>query len=201
MARPVKVGLDYFPFDVQDKTDIKLLEAEFGLQFIAVYVKLLQHIYGGNGYYMLYDRDVQLLFSKEVGLDPKQVAIFTKACIRRRIFDRKMYDKYSILTSEEIQLTYLEAKKRGNAKILDAFSLIKVTQNPINVTETQVNVAETQVNVAESTQRKEKKNKINLYNNNNKNKFINYDQPVYTSEEIQAAIKRKKDRQRKEQSQ
>jgi hypothetical protein len=45
MARPKKIGLEYFPLDCQMDDKVEMLEAEHGLEGFAVYVKLLQAIY------------------------------------------------------------------------------------------------------------------------------------------------------------
>lgn len=44
MARPQKVGLDYFELDCHMDEKIELIEAEFGLKGFAVIVKLYQSI-------------------------------------------------------------------------------------------------------------------------------------------------------------
>jgi hypothetical protein len=198
MARPIKVGLDYFPFDVCDDLALQLIEAEFGLKAYAIYVKLLQRVYGGCGYYMMCDKDVLLLFSKQVGESDSCVYEIIKALMRRGIFNKGMYDKYKILTSERIQLTYIEAK-RGNAeKINAAFSLIKVTQTEVFATKTPVNATKTPVNAETIPQRKEKESKGKYYTTptQKKNKFINYEQPEYSKEEIAEVLKRKKEARR-----
>ena len=45
MARPSKIGLDYFPLDVTVEDSIELLEAECGLSGFAILIKLWQKIY------------------------------------------------------------------------------------------------------------------------------------------------------------
>ena len=55
MARPIKLGLDYFPHDTHsnDDTALALIEAEFGIAGYAVYFKLLEFIYS-QGYAALW---------------------------------------------------------------------------------------------------------------------------------------------------
>lgn len=45
MARPKKIGLEYFPLDCQMDDKVEILEAVHGLEGFAVYVKFLQAIY------------------------------------------------------------------------------------------------------------------------------------------------------------
>ena len=60
----MKDGIPYFPLDCELDSKFELIEAEFGLQGFAVVVKLLQRIYGGEGYYCEWTEDVALLFGK-----------------------------------------------------------------------------------------------------------------------------------------
>ncbi len=64
MARPLKIGLDYFPLDVSFDDNIELLEAEEGLEGFAILIKLWQKIYS-NGYYIEWNDDCLLLFCKK----------------------------------------------------------------------------------------------------------------------------------------
>ncbi len=264
MARPIKEGLDYFPYDVRDGLQLQLIEAEYGLKGYAIYVKLLQRVYS-NGYYMVFDKDVLLLFSRDVGEGCRYVSEIIKSLLRRGIFDVGMYNRHGILTSERIQQDYLAAtSKRANAKIKDAYSLIKCTLNEVSAAETVVSDTEMSVSVAEISQRENKSkvyyslsaaptlgevkqycnernspvNPVRFYEYNNAlgwtvkgqpvkdwkallrnweplerktaaptptqtpntrtTKFVNYNQPTYTDEEIDEAIKRKKEKARKD---
>ena len=60
MARPLKEGLQYFPFDVDFFSDpkIRALKGRFGNDGIMLYIYLLTQIYGSHGYYMVWDEDV-----------------------------------------------------------------------------------------------------------------------------------------------
>ena len=48
-GRQNKVGLDYFELDCHMDEKVRLVQAEYGLKGFAVFVKLLQEIYGGYG--------------------------------------------------------------------------------------------------------------------------------------------------------
>ena len=56
MARPNKMGLDYFPFDVDFFNDEKIvaISGEFGIKGEIVVIKLLCAIYR-NGYFILWN--------------------------------------------------------------------------------------------------------------------------------------------------
>ena len=165
MARPRKVGLDYFPFECQSDERIRLIQAEYGLKGFAIVVKLLQKIYGEYGYYCEWDEERSLLFASENGSssdDRNLIEQVLMACIRRFIFSKDMYDKYRILTSSEIQENYLlGASRREYVELKKEYLLIKGTQKYKNVYINSINVYGNSINVYGSTQSKVKESKVN----------------------------------------
>lgn len=111
-GRNKKVGLDWFALDVAMDTKVELLEAEFGLKGFAVFVKLLQRIYGENGYYCEWDEEVELLFSRRINEGRSFVSEVVRTAIRRGIFDEDKFKNYGILTSRGIQERFLNAVER-----------------------------------------------------------------------------------------
>lgn len=108
----MKNGLDYFPFDTALNTQFELIEAQFGLTGFSIVVKLLQRIYGQEGYYCEVNEEVILLLSKQMGKKASIISEVIKAAVKRDIFDRERYEKYRVLTSEDIQRKYFEATRR-----------------------------------------------------------------------------------------
>lgn len=134
MARPPKVGLDYFSFDVYSDDKIKLIEAEFGLIGFAVVVKLWQKIYAGRGYYCEFDEEVALLFAEETRLGGNAVSEIVRAAIKRGIFDKTLYDKYKVLTSHGIQKRYMEGtERRVRVDVEKEYLLLSEPEIPENV--------------------------------------------------------------------
>lgn len=121
----MKSGIDYFPLDVALDEKFELIEAEFGLTGFGVVVKLLQKIYGGQGYYVEWTNEVALLFAKRVGLGGSVVSEIVEASVKRGIFDKTLYDKYHILTSKGIQKRYFEAVgRRKSVEVEGAYLLV-----------------------------------------------------------------------------
>lgn len=161
MARPIKEGLDYFPLNVVLNSKFEIIEARFGIKGFAVIVKLFQHIYGTKGYYCEWDEDVLFVFAKRIGVGANSVSEILDTSLKKGIFNKDMYEKYSILTSEGIQQRYVEAKRGGYERICKKYLLISVPKTEENSSETGVNATKTEVNVTASTQRKENKTKEN----------------------------------------
>ncbi len=120
MARTNKVGLDYFPFDVDFFEDdkIQLIEAEFGPKGVVAAIKLLCKIYK-SGYYYKWGDDECLLFTKNAGASfvPEFINELVAGLVRRCFFDKRCYDLFGILTSAGIQQRYFDATaryKKGN---------------------------------------------------------------------------------------
>lgn len=113
MARPKREGLDYFPLDVNAGLDdeIELVEAEYGLEGFAIFIKLLQKIYKSN-YYIMWTEKEKLQFSKRVNVDINRVNVIIMSCLKWGLFNKHLYDTYQILTSRGIQKRFLLAIDR-----------------------------------------------------------------------------------------
>lgn len=134
MARPTKLGLDYFPHDTHtdEDTALQLLEAEFGLDGYAVYFKLLESIYA-QGYAKQWGEDECLLFAKKMGaVTVPKLSEIVKGCIRRSLFDEGVYNLFQILTSKAIQLRWLEAKRKDVSAIDPKVCLIEQTAKGVS---------------------------------------------------------------------
>ena len=167
MARPQKQGLDYFPLDTEPDIKLELIESEFGLTGFAVVVKLWQYIYK-KGYYCEWTDEVALLFAKRNNMSSNVVSEIIKASIRRGIFNKDLYDKYSILTSSGIQKRYFEAvNRRVQIEIKEQYLLVPDVQKTENVNINSVNVNINSVNADNNFQIKEKeiKRNKNILNN------------------------------------
>lgn len=136
-GRQNKVALDYFELDCHMDEKVRLIQAEYGLKGFAVFVKLLQEIYGGYGYYCEWTQDRELLFASENGLNNGSQQLLrdiVSACIRRNIFSERLFKEYGILTSSGVQKQYLKATvKREVVELKKEYLLITVPENIKNV--------------------------------------------------------------------
>lgn len=142
MARKSEVGIDYFPIntDIIHNPKVKLVVAEFGSSKTwAVLLPLYCKIYREKGYWIdWFDEDSKLLFAlDECKLDKTVVNEIVNGCIRRSLFDKRVFDMFGVLTSDRIQENYLIAKSRAfNVVLYKDFLLIPETvyKNRISVT-------------------------------------------------------------------
>lgn len=162
MARPTKQGVDYFPLDCHMNDAMKLIQAEFGLVGYAVVVKLWQKIYSDKGYYTEWGRDVALVFSDNNSVGANVVQEVVRICLKRGIFDQRMFDEYGILTSDGIQKRFAEATaRRTSVKVDRRYLLITVPVNWVFDNNNSINVDNNSENVDNNSQSKVKESKVN----------------------------------------
>jgi hypothetical protein len=111
---PYKVGLGYFSHDtdLSDDPKIQFLEAETGLIGYAIYLKILEFTYRHEGYYFMADERSIKLFAKKLNLTFDVLNNGITVCVNENLFDKNMFEKYSILTSTGIQKRYLRGCDR-----------------------------------------------------------------------------------------
>jgi Domain of unknown function (DUF4373) len=127
MARPNKQSVDYFPLDVHLDDKFKFIEIKYKLEGFAIIIKLLQKIYASS-YWYKWTEDEALLFSDEIRADYDLVVKVVNEAIERDLFDKDLYETYSILTSKGIQKRYKEiVRKRKDVEIKEEYLLIDGT--------------------------------------------------------------------------
>lgn len=163
MARPPKIGLEWFPLDTNLDDKMQFVEATHGIKGYAIVIKLLQKIYGHFGYFGEWNARTATLFANELRLPLKVVTDVVGTCVEEGIFHEGMFEKYGILTSAGIQRRYLAAvRKRTDASIKSEYALAELAQKELWTEETPISASETPVSATESTQ---KENNINKKNN------------------------------------
>ena len=156
MGRPKKIGLDYFPFDVDFFQDIKIrkLVKYQGGKAITVYALLLCNIYK-EGYYMRWDEELPFIISELSGYEEAYVREVLKCCMNIGLIDKDLYEKDGVLSSKGIQERYLLIAKNCNRKgVISEFTLVSCQETPVSS-------EETRVNSEKSAQSKVKERKIN----------------------------------------
>ena len=168
MARPIKKGLDYFPLNVFLTGSVEYIECMYGAIGVYVIISLWKRIYE-HSYYYKYDEKAPLICSKEFGNQlelcfPKKnkqsYEIYdeiVKKAIEFGVFDKGMFEKYSILTSKTIQKIYSEAKRKDANELIDErYLLINIPENRVFATKTKVIATKTPINAETIPQSKVK---------------------------------------------
>lgn len=116
-------GIPYFPIYATffEEEVIELLEAQYGIRASYIVMRLLCKIYK-EGYYISWGQEQSLIFIRKIGGEIKQQTMdkIIDLLLDKEFFDRESYEKYGILTSEQIQRVWLEAtirRKRDFSKL------------------------------------------------------------------------------------
>lgn len=179
MGRNRKIGLDYFPMDVDFFQDIrirKLIKYQGG-KAVTVYALLLCIIYK-QGYYMRWDEELPFIVSEQTGFEEAYIQEVFKCCMVVGLFSKELYDSDKVITSKGIQERYkIICDQLRRVCQFDEFGLISSEEisisseeNGISSEEKGISSAEMPINSAKSTQKKGKE-KGNI-NENKGNKII-----------------------------
>lgn len=158
MARPLKVGIDYFPTDVDIDQDDKvvMVKNKYGLIGMGTVMMLLARVYK-TGYYYNWTEREQELFAGHFGAEVNVINNIVNECIKWGFFDRNKLEQHNVLTSKGIQKRYLLAVERRKDKgIIEEYWLIE----GVNVNNNSVNEDNKPVNASKSTQSKVKESKV-----------------------------------------
>lgn len=156
-----KSGISYFSLDVNLDSKMELIEAEFGVVGFGIVVHLLQEIYGKAGYYIEWNSEVALLFSRKIGEGAGVVSQVIEASVKRGMFDKDIYEKYHVLTSRGIQKRYFEVVSRRKNIDVD-YNILMVDpaqfRSDVNINRVFVNIFSE--NASRNEQSKVKESKV-----------------------------------------
>ena len=160
MGRNRKVGLDYFPMDVDFFQDIrirKLIKYQGG-KAVTVYALLLCIIYK-QGYYVRWDDELPFIISEQTGFEEAYIQEVFKCCLIVGLFSKELYDSDKVITSKGIQERYKSiCDQLRRVCQFDEFGLISSEETGISSEETGISSEETGISSEKSTQKKRKGN-------------------------------------------
>ena len=177
MARPKKLGLDYFTNDVNFYQDIKIRKMirYKGIQAVSVYHIILCQIYA-SGYFLYWDDDFPFVISEIADLQEDYVKEVISFAIEIGLFDQFMFNNFRVLTSKGIQERFFDfctiAKRKLPSDLPYSLQLangesvnslndgVYSGETKVNSEETVVNSEETPENSEKSTQSKVKESKV-----------------------------------------
>jgi hypothetical protein len=136
MSKPASNGITFFSVDCNFDNKISMYLLETNGVGLAVLVTLWQLIYSNEGYYIENNKDLALLIKQRINDDIYLINDCINKAVERNIFNKELYEKYSILTSNAIQKRYFDAAKRKKQiNVIEEYLLKNINVNilPINV--------------------------------------------------------------------
>lgn len=161
MARPNKQGIDYFPFDVDFFSDIKIrkIARACGSQATSILICLLCNIYKDKGYYILWDEDLPFVIADTVGVSEGAVKEVILKALQVDFFDQDIYNKHNVLTSLGIQKRFKSAVyKREKIEYIEEYMVSDVRKIVSDIKNQVSDVRSTQSKVKKSRVKKSKEN-------------------------------------------
>lgn len=120
-------GINYFPLSTQffERREIEILEATYGCRGTHVIFKLMAKIYN-NGYFIKWGKDEALIFASKLGseITPELLNGIIELLVDKEFFDQESFRKHGIITSREIQKTWIEATARRKRDLAECQYLL-----------------------------------------------------------------------------
>ena len=121
MARPPKIGLDYFPHDTDASNDMKMqaLQSLCGLAGLGFYWYLIERIYKENDFMLdVSDAETIQILCRNLSVTRQKYNRYLEVCLKYGLFDKNLYEKSKKLCSDGImKRANVVVEKRKNAQI------------------------------------------------------------------------------------
>lgn len=113
MARPQRIGIDYFSFDVDMFDDEKVLpvSVEYGAKGELIIIRLLCTIYR-QGYFIQWSEGVKFKLANSAKVSENLVSDVVFKLVKYHFFDEELFNKHQIITSTGIQKRWNEATRK-----------------------------------------------------------------------------------------
>ncbi|GAB5056289.1 DUF4373 domain-containing protein [Companilactobacillus alimentarius] len=162
MAAPSKQGLDYFPFPVDffDNEIIGGISGMFGIKGEIVVVKLLCTVYR-KGYFAVWSDLLQAKIANDASVSKDLANQVVDRLVAWDFFNENLYNSAKVLTSVNIQQTYLEATKRRKNRGKMPYLINEDNNNGSNEVNVNINPSSKGVNDDINSQSKVNKSKVN----------------------------------------
>jgi hypothetical protein len=123
MARPIKLGIEYFSLDVFPDEKVEYIETLYEAEGFYLWIKLLQRIYS-SGYFIEWSKFQLASMKKRTGIQMDKIEEILASCLEVGLFNQELFDQYGIITSRGIQKRfYMAAQKRKEVEIIPEYVL------------------------------------------------------------------------------
>lgn len=174
MGRPKKYSLHFFPLDIGAFDDHKfvMIEESKGITGIYIAVRIMGFVYASeDGYFLRWEPGFEFSLAKKIGsgVTSANVNDIFSLCLSVGLFDKRMYEMHSIITSRGIQKRwrFIMEQMRRTVEINPDFLLIDTEDKPVSSEDTTIDSEKTGVDSGNSTQNemKLKESKVNEKSN------------------------------------
>lgn len=119
--------------DVNMDDKVELIEAKHGITGFGILIKLYQRIYK-EGYFLNWNEETALLFSKRINVDINKVNEVINDCLKYQLFNEALFKKHSIITSPGIQKRYFQAvDRRKDIELIKKYVIVDINGLNVNI--------------------------------------------------------------------
>ena len=137
MARPQKLGIDYFSLDVDFDASLEVILSQLGEKGLGIAVRIWQYIYKTKGYYIPYNEDELYMIKRNCNDSSKEeIEKLIKKMVDKNLFNKKIFNEKAILTSARLQKNYLIASRnRVSNEINKEYLIVSSVSNSSDSTQ------------------------------------------------------------------
>lgn len=158
MARPERHDVDYFPFYIKDGKTLFILESKYGCKGTGFFTNLMRFLCRTpNHYFQIKSESDRMYLYAALKCDEVSGAEMLNIMAETGKIDKKLWENYSIIASEDLLNSLKPAYEKRKNAILNIAEIAKIA---VSDAENTVTGAETQVSVGNNPQTKVKKSKL-----------------------------------------
>ena len=158
MARPERHDVDYFPFYIKDGKTLFILESKYGCKGTGFFTNLMRFLCRTpNHYFQIKSESDRMYLYAALKCDEVSGAEMLNIMAETGKIDKKLWENYSIIASEDLINSLKPAYEKRKNAILNIAEIAKIA---VSDAENTVTGAETQVSVGNNPQTKVKKSKL-----------------------------------------
>jgi hypothetical protein len=116
-------GIFYYPMEVDHNTNkkIRLLFNDQNADGYWIWSCIVSQAYAKEGYFLkALEEDIDHLSAVICSKPPELILQVIESCLKRRLFDKEIFEKFSVLTSDRMQINYVRGtsdRRRKGGKI------------------------------------------------------------------------------------
>ena len=158
MARPERRDVDYFPFYIKDGKTLFILESKYGCKGTGFFTNLMRFLCRTpNHYFQIKSESDRMYLYAALKCDEVSGAEMLNIMAETGKIDKKLWENYSIIASEDLINSLKPAYEKRKNAILNIAEIAKIA---VSDAENTVTGAEIQVSVGNNPQTKVKKSKL-----------------------------------------
>lgn len=118
MVRKINKGIIFYPMEANHTSNkrIRLLFNDHDSDGYWIWSNIISYGYRQHGYYFHANTEDIELMASDCRKSPELIEQVILSCVKRGLFDKEIYEQYSVLTNDRMQVNYLRATYENRRK-------------------------------------------------------------------------------------